>query len=321
MLKGMPVLNVGSVISESMSDLRTGEILVAEGTVITPILRDKIIEYMQTRFTRFNKPTIDTITDTSGLSDLIFPELLFYANSIIEDLVINNQFADSLQLLKNYDINTYQHCLNVAILSVVFGLHLELPQKKLKWLAIGALVHDIGKLSTPESILLKKDKLTNEEFSIIKFHADKGKQILQESYKHVPIPVIEITGQHHENWNGTGYPNRLKGKEIYQLAMIVHTCDVYDALVQKRSYKDPMPKEVVWNNLIGDSGRLFDPYLFSEFCNFMPGYLVGEHVWNKKILDNNLEVTVFAYDTEQPFNPVVSCNKEILRLNVLMERY
>lgn len=324
MIQAVPDITIGSKVNEPVVDSQTGRLLIGKGVVITENLRNTLLNYMNNRFNKFKGIRLDTITDEDcvAMSKLNFAEVLVYSSALIDKLLEDKSpFTTSLKLLKNYDNDTYQHSINVATYSVAFGLYLGLEYKKLQWLASGALVHDIGKLGIPAEILFKRDKLTEEEFNIVKFHPEKGKQILKQDLLGTPIPVIEIAGQHHENWDGSGYPLKLKGNEIYNLAMIVHICDVYDALVQKRYYKDPMSRDKVWKILYEGRGTQFDPELLDKFSEAMPRYIVGENVYNQKIIKNHLNVTVFAYDKNDMFNPMVSFKDEVLRLNELMERY
>ena len=130
-------------------------------------------------------------------------------------------------------------------------------------------LHDIGKVGIPDYILLKKGKLTDEEFDIMKTHTMLGKTTLEEVAKNANRGflkmAIEIAGSHHEKWNGKGYPLGLKGLEISLSARIVALADVYDALRSQRSYKEAMSHKVACTIIVSESGTHFDPDIVFAF--------------------------------------------------------
>ena len=126
-----------------------------------------------------------------------------------------------------------------------------------------ALLHDVGKIGVPEAIINKEGRLTDEEFAIIKKHTELGAQILQSITEY---PYISIGAHfHHERYDGKGYPSRLKGSDIPEIARIISVADAYDAMTSKRSYRDTIPQEKVREQLIEGAGTQFDP----EFANIM----------------------------------------------------
>jgi len=126
-------------------------------------------------------------------------------------------------------------------------------------------LHDIGKVGIPDNILLKPGKLTPEEFKVIETHTTIGKEIVETIAKNATDDGMYLTHcaqiclSHHENWNGTGYPEGLAGDQIPLSARILSVVDVYDALVNKRCYKPAITHEEAMNILIEDSGKKFDP--------------------------------------------------------------
>ncbi|ADU97552.1 metal dependent phosphohydrolase [Thermovibrio ammonificans HB-1] len=152
---------------------------------------------------------------------------------------------------------TRGHSSRVAAVAEFIGRKLELSEKELENLKIGALLHDIGKLGVPVSILDKNGKLTDEEYEIIKKHPEIGYRILEpiETFKEI-LPIVLY---HHERCNGSGYPKGLKCEEIPKLAKIVAVADVIEAMTAKRPYKEPHPFEEVLKHLKENSGKLYDP--------------------------------------------------------------
>ena len=126
-----------------------------------------------------------------------------------------------------------------------------------------ALLHDVGKIGVPEEIINKVGKLTDEEYEKIKGHAQMGAQILQSITEY---PYLSIGANfHHERYDGTGYPNKLKGTDIPEIARIISVADAYDAMTSSRSYRDPIPQQNVRKEIVRCAGTQFDP----KFANIM----------------------------------------------------
>ena len=138
-----------------------------------------------------------------------------------------------------------------------------------------APLHDVGKIVVSDTILLKPGKLTEEEFNIMKLHALEGGQIIDrilsgiENEEKVTV-AKDIATYHHEKWNGTGYPFGKSGEEIPLCARIMAVADVFDALVAKRCYKEPMPIEKAYDIIVGDAGKHFDPEVVDAFVAIRP---------------------------------------------------
>lgn len=135
-----------------------------------------------------------------------------------------------------------------------------------------SILHDIGKVGIPDGILLKPGKLTPEEFEVIKKHSVLGGDVLSDIEAQIGAQTFltlgkEIAYYHHEKWNGTGYPNGLKGEEIPLSARIVSIADVYDALTSKRIYKEAFSHQKAKETIIFDRERSFDPDVVDCFLN------------------------------------------------------
>lgn len=146
----------------------------------------------------------------------------------------------------------------------------DLTEEWIHQLRVSASLHDIGKVSTPDAILLKPGRLTADEFEIMKGHAATGREALEAVRAHVgPNPLIgmgiEIAGGHHERWDGSGYPHGVAGDDIPLSARIVAVADVFDALMSKRVYKEAMPIEQVEEIIRSSSGGHFDPRVVAAF--------------------------------------------------------
>ena len=184
---------------------------------------------------------------------------------------LENAYLESIQTLRYTveakDSYTRGHSDRVADFSVLIGKHLGLSDEELKIIRIGGLFHDIGKIGVPDSILLKQDKLTDQEYSEIKNHPSIGKHILSNaSTFHDIIPIVY---HHHEKFDGTGYPEQLSGNKIPLFARIAAIADTFDAMTTKRSYRNALPLETVRAEIEKCSGTQFDPELTKVFLNIL----------------------------------------------------
>lgn len=157
------------------------------------------------------------------------------------------------------DSYTNGHSSRVAKYSVMLAGRMGYRGEKLEQVQYAALLHDIGKIGIPEEIINKPSRLTDEEYEIIKTHPAIGGAILDEITE---IPDIAVGARwHHERYDGKGYPDRLMGEEIPELARIIGVADAYDAMTSKRSYRDVLPQEVVLAEIEKGKGSQFDPVI------------------------------------------------------------
>ena len=161
------------------------------------------------------------------------------------------------QLLADKDESTEAHTRRVALRAVQVGEELGLPPGRLRALAIGGLLHDIGKLSVPERILKKPAGLDDDEFAVIKLHPGRGVQLLRE-LGGFGASIHELVHSHHERLDGKGYPRGLRESDISVDTRILTVCDVYDALVSPRVYRDAWTHEAALELLHEETGVAFD---------------------------------------------------------------
>jgi HD-GYP domain-containing protein (c-di-GMP phosphodiesterase class II) len=159
--------------------------------------------------------------------------------------------------LAEKDTSTEEHTRRVAALAVEVGEELGLSPARLRSLAIGGLLHDIGKLSLPSAILQKPGPLDDDEYEIVKLHPGRGEELLLE-LGGFDESVTRLVLDHHERLDGTGYPRRLRAEELDLPTRILAVCDVYDALVSERVYRPAWPQERALALLRDESGTAFD---------------------------------------------------------------
>lgn len=165
------------------------------------------------------------------------------------------------------DRETEGHSRRVAQLTIMIAKEMGIEGEQLVYMRRGALLHDIGKIAIPDRILLKPDKLTDEEWEIMKKHPEYAYQILSRiSYLR---PAIDIPYCHHEKFDGTGYPRGLKGEEIPLAARIFAVADVFDALTSDRPYRKAWPKEEAIEYIKSQSGKHFDPRVVEVFLELV----------------------------------------------------
>ncbi|QEN06042.1 DUF3369 domain-containing protein [Thiospirochaeta perfilievii] len=160
---------------------------------------------------------------------------------------------------------TSNHVLRVAQVSRFLALKYGLPEDEATKITMASPLHDIGKTGIPDSILLKPDKLTEEEYEIMKQHTQIGRDILGRSTRPLLKAASIISYEHHEKWNGKGYPNQKKGDDIHIYGRITALADVFDALYHKRCYKEAWPLEKIIDLIKGERGEHFDPKLVDIF--------------------------------------------------------
>ncbi len=158
---------------------------------------------------------------------------------------------------------TYQHSLLVTGAAVAFGHHVGFSARDIGRVTVGALLHDVGKVVVPVEILEKPSKLTLEEYEALKKHTTFGKRILEEIGSFEP-EMLDVVLSHHEYLDGSGYPHGLKGDDIPDLVRLITIADIYSALVEKRSYKDPMSSRRAYDVLLSMKGKLDMPLVAAQ---------------------------------------------------------
>ncbi len=249
--------------------------------VIKPELRQKAVKTLKDTFVSFEKYNICTNNKMHNKESEFIKEKQQYfqsigniANNILEELLSQKNILINVVDIKSLDSYTYQHSVNVAVLSLVLGLQLQLNKFELYCLCLGALVHDMGKIFVPKEIIQKYDKLTDKEYAIAKEHAQKGYEYLKGSLD-ITAPARMIALQHHERADGTGYPEGRKASEINKLAKIVGIADVYDALTSDRPHRRALSPNEALEYIMASGSTLFDYNMVVAFSKAVVPYPDG----------------------------------------------
>ena len=233
---------------------------------------------------------------------------------IVKIVQEDHQTAFTLLNLKNFDDYTYIHSVNVAVLSVAIAMHLKFPEDKIQSIAQGSILHDIGKAKVPLEIINKTGKLTDEELKVIQRHPVIGSQIIRKD-KITDNIIEEIIHYHHENYDGTGYPNHTQGVQMSRFASIVSIADYYDALTTKRPYKEIFEPPEAIKNIYSVSGTKFDPRVVHHFIRIIGVYPIGSMV---ELSDGRI-ATVISFTPDNLLKPVVKTLFNKKRPNAKLE--
>ncbi|MDP2805881.1 MAG: HD-GYP domain-containing protein, partial [Gallionellaceae bacterium] len=198
-------------------------------------------------------------------------------NSILESMFRSPSTLLPLAQMKTRDEYTFQHSVSVAALAVAFGRVLNLQRAEIKEIALGGMLHDVGKAKVPGRILNKPGKLDDAEFVVMKNHAANTAEVLKEVAGISDI-AFKAAAQHHERFDGTGYPMKLKGEEISLYGQMIAIVDVYDAITSIRVYHKGMPPTEALKKLFEWGGTHFNPSLVQAFIKGVGIYPAGSLV-------------------------------------------
>jgi HD-GYP domain-containing protein (c-di-GMP phosphodiesterase class II) len=191
-------------------------------------------------------------------------EEVMYTQKMLDSRSYRNSILESFRkTLFEKSHETEEHANRLMQLSKHMGEAMNLPQTSLQELELLGALHDIGKIGIPDSILNKPGELNEDEWVIMKRHAEIGSRITQSVPEFVRISDYILS--HHEQWDGNGYPRGLKGEEIPVLSRILSIVDAYDAMTSERSYRKPLTQDDAIQELVENAGKQFDPDLVQLF--------------------------------------------------------
>jgi len=231
-------------------------------------------------------------------SDGIVDNMLKHIDSIFSKARNPLHLLDMMQCMRNYDDLTYAHSMNVALICNITGIWLKLSNDEMPVLIMAGLLHDIGKLKIPPEIIKKPGRLTDEEFAVIKKHPEYGYEILK--HKNLDSRVVQASYQHHERYNGRGYPCGLTGSSISFFSSIVAVADVYDAMTSDRSYRKGMCPFAVLEHMEREKDS-YNPYILHTFIN----HTAESYINNEVELSNGEKGRVILLSKDFLSRPIV----------------
>lgn len=312
-------LTIGDVLSKTIFS-STGRILLGKGVKLTPLyiakLKDMGISIVYIEDDRFNDVIIEDVISEEHRreamealekstrsvrlgKDLDGFDLKRIINKVVEEILFKKDILVNMMDMRGYDDQMFAHSVNVCVLSTIIGKAMLLDREKLETLAIGAILHDIGKIHIDPK-LFTKDDLTEEEVELLKSHTSLGFEELRKR-KDLNLVIAHIAFQHHEHMNGTGYPRQLKEGEIHPLAQIVAIANLYDTLTSDHSgAKRIMPYEAC-EILMGLAGVLYPLEIVRVFLKSIAAYPTGITV---KLNTGEIGVVV-DQNLSMPARPIV----------------
>ncbi|SDO42155.1 HD-GYP domain-containing protein [Alkalicoccus daliensis] len=312
--EGQALLQIGAYLTERVIALLkekgvsyvyiqyegTEDIEVKDG--IDPVIRKQSIKVIRENFQAVSnslalKKTVDMDSVSESFSDIV--------TEVLNDVMNQKEAVSLLADVVCYDTYIFHHSLNVTIYSLSLGKALGLNQEELHKLGLGALLHDIGKMSVSANILNKTEKLTNDEFDEIKKHTTLGFEILRKSHT-LSLLTAHCAFQHHERLDGSGYPRQIKDKEIHPFAKIIGIVDVFDAVTSHRVYRPAMLPHEGLELLFSGAGTLFDRQMVDTFSKTVAIYPPGLEV----SLNGGRSGVISAVNQSMPSRPTVRVMSE-----------
>lgn len=313
-------LTIGDVLGKTIFS-SSGRILLSKGVKLTPsfisklkemglsilyieddrfddvVIEDVISEEHRREAMDFLEKSTRSVRLGKGLNDF---ELKNIIKKIVKEILFKKDILVNVMEMRSRDNQLFAHSVNVCVLSTVLGKALFLDNEKLETLAIGAILHDYGKLQLEPKLITKTEDYTPEEVELIKTHTTLGFEGLRKR-KDLNLAVAHIAFQHHEHMNGTGYPRRLKEGEIHPLAQIVGITDLYDNFTSDHSdVKRIMPHEAC-EILMGLAGTLYPLEMVRQFLKNIAAYPTGITV---KLNTGEIGVVV-NQNLSMPTRPIV----------------
>lgn len=261
---------------------------------------------------------------TQGNAETIDPELLQgMVGDLDSQIELSSNVLLNLSHMKTYDNYLFAHAVNVCVLSLIIGKAIKLPEDQLRELGLSALLHDYGMIQLDRSVYDHDRKLTEEEWEKIKSHPCFGYDMLKASGNFTERLLLGVL-DHHERYDGSGYPAAKSGDEIGLFGKIIAVADVYDACVSLRKHRPRLTPHEALKNLLGNS-KLFDLQILKAFLTAMAIYPIGSIVK----LNSGEIAKVVGINHGQPFRPDIriiidrkgNCLEMPVRLNLIEEEY
>lgn len=243
---------------------------------------------------------INKLTECGQFSDKDMEYLTLassYAGKSLESALLTNEIEETQKEIiftmgeigESRSKETGNHVKRVAEYSYLLALGLGMSKEEAELLKMASPMHDIGKVAIPDRVLNKPGKLTDEEFKIMQHHTLIGYNLLKKSNRHILKTAAIVAYEHHEKWNGRGYPRGIKGEDIHIYGRITAIADVFDALGSERVYKKAWELDRILQLLKEERGEHFDPQVVDAFFRQLPAILRVREQYADAILENTAD--------------------------------
>lgn len=216
---------------------------------------------------------------------------------------------DLLQNMRDYDDSVFTHSVSVAMICNIFAQWLGFSQKEVETATLSGLLHDVGKLQIPESILKKPGKLTKEEYEIVKKHTVNGYQFLK--LHKIDAAICNAALMHHERFDGTGYPLKLNGENITKYARLVAIADVFDAMTAARVYRGPLCPFTVIDLFEQEGFQKYDPAFIIPFLE----NIVVTYISFSCLLNDGRTGMIVYINKHKLSRPMIRCEGKYIDLS------
>ncbi|KNZ71029.1 metal dependent phosphohydrolase [Thermincola ferriacetica] len=200
-----------------------------------------------------------------------------HVNNIVDEALRNRKKVINTLDVRSMEDYLYGHCVNVCILAVLTAINMEYNELQLRDIGLGAILHDLGHMLVEKEILQKQGPLTPEEMAKIRKHCEYGFEPLRE-LRNISLLSAHTAYQHHERFDGSGYPRGLRGHDIHEYARIVAICDVFDAMTMDRPFHRAYHPHEAMKLITESAGKLFDPEIVAIFKRIVACYPAGDFV-------------------------------------------
>lgn len=286
-----------------LKELGINYIYVNDSRMADVVVSDVISEEIRDEARSLVKKTMKSLESPAAQKKGIIiqdKEIIITVSKIIDELLDNKDMMVQLVDIRACSDYLFAHSVNCSILATLVATKLKHNASNLKCLATGALLHDIGMISVPETILNKHGDLTEDEYATIKNHPSYGYEIFKKtSLFNARSGAVVL--QHHERYQGQGYPRGVSGDRITPLAQILGVVDVYDALTSDRPHRRAFLPHQAVEMLLSWGGEYFDTDVLNQFLSVVAAYPVGFHVF----LSNGESGLVIANNPGLTLRPVV----------------
>lgn len=323
----------GEILAEDINN-KKGTVLLVKNTMINDFIKEKLSglgiqeiriyeqqEKIQNRedILNYNKikqdytvmlKAVKYILQKLTKDSLDYKDVSIVTEEMFSYMNDTNSIIQCLSNVRNKDEYTYQHSINVALYAMLTAKWLELPEYMTKEIIQAGLLHDIGKVKIPMSILNKQGKLSCEEYEIIKNHPKLGHDMIQD-IPELDGDIAKAVLQHHERIDGSGYPSHLAYSDIGLYGKIIAICDVFDAMTQNRVYKSRVTPFDTFQMFLTNGLCTFDVHILSTFLKHISPYYIGSQV----MLNNGQQGQIVYIPPQDILYPIIQIEKEYIDLS------